>query len=202
MQSVDSSDGEPTHAVIENTGAKTFTRHSNSVWIKRPHEMFRSTSSEGYGRQAFSCVVAGPTWWEHFRSDNAIYTNATVESPGGEGNVSHIGPTYRPRYTDVDEAIASQLWLDSSWLLSNCWIEFLGTSQVLDRDAIQLRSVPVKGIEWIPWLSGECNVLLDRQYGIVLGIEVLGANIASARLEVLHVAIDEPIDDCIFDLEP
>ena len=194
-------DMEPVRVIIEKTGKMVLSRHRKSVWVKKPHK-FRAESHKKRRQWERSYIIAGATWWDHTAHNNTIYTNAHKEDVDSPNVIPDTGSNYTPLYCDVNDAIASQLWLDSSWILSTCWIEPQRRSRLADRDSIQFRTIPVERVEWNPWLSGECDISLDPKYGIILKMETHENNALSSSLRLNYVSVDEPIDYDTFTFDP
>ena len=78
------------------------------------------------------------------------------------------------RYEDAECAIISQIPLNPSWLVSGLWIEPMGRTRYLAREAIVARGEPIeRDTDWYWWDGAdEYRLLIDADCGLLLRIGV------------------------------
>ena len=187
---------------LEKTGRLLTKSYIVRFWADNPSR-FRGefTSDDSHETSVF--VVNGDTWWDSL-SSKSVTTNTRREQVADSANVLVLEEAVGNRYEDAECAIISQIPLDPSWLVSGLWIEPMGRTRYLAREAIVARGEPIeRDTDWYWWDGAdEYRLLIDADCGLLLRIGVFRNGKEFAGAEVTSLELDQPIPNEVFTFTP
>ena len=130
------------------------TEYVSRFWVEMPSR-FRGEFSTADGSEESIFVMNGSLWWDSI-SEGSVMTNEARELVHSS-KVSVLQETVGHQYKDAEDAIIAQMPHNPSWLLSGMWIESVGRTTYLARDAIVVEGRPIEGATDWYWWTGEVS---------------------------------------------
>jgi hypothetical protein len=169
------------------------------LWWQKPG-CWREESRMGE-RQGSITILCNDRWWSYSPGESVLFTNVLPLDQWTKLDIRNVREGHAPA---VDDLLDGAQLLDPAFLLSSHDLQPVGETTHAGREAVQVRATYQKGKsrlhEAFFWAAADAlDLLVDREYGILLRYAALYDWHEYAVSSVEHVTYDEPIPETMFE---